>query len=238
LQRRYENNLLMRLFFIPGFGEETSIFNKIKPYIQGEKIFIENWTELYNVAEQGLTVAEYAVFLIEKYKITEEDVVVGHSMGGWVALQIKQLTDCRVVQLSSWTDGRKVVTIPINRRFMFWLAKRGIGFYPFIRDVLIWLFYKNRPSRKIFKAIFNRIRLGDKRIVVKQLMVIFNPLKSPITVMPDLRIHAKGDHIINPPDERYVLVPGDHFSLYTYPETVYSAIHVFLNTTNGNITSA
>ena len=60
-------------------------------------------------------------------------------------------------------------------------------------------------------------------------MVIFNPLKEPITVMPDLRIHAKGDHIIKPPDEPYVLVPGDHFSLYTYPETVYRPIVDFIS---------
>ena len=218
----------MRLFFIPGFGEEIFIFDKLKPHVAGETVFIENWVELYDVAEQGLTVFEYASVLMAKYEISKEDVVIGHSMGGWVALQIKQLTGCKAIQLSSWTTGSKVVTIPLNRSVMFWMARRGISFNPFIRDILLWFFYKNKRSGKIFKAIFNRIRFGDKLIVAKQLMIIFNHPKEPITVMPDLRVHAKNDHIIQPPTEHYVLVPGDHFSLYTYPETVYSAINAFL----------
>ncbi|HEX8461950.1 MAG TPA: alpha/beta hydrolase, partial [Segetibacter sp.] len=185
----------MRIFFIPGLCEEIWIFDKIQSHIPGEKVFIENWILLNEVAKSNLTVLEYAIFLVNKYDIKQEDVVIGHSMGGWIALQIKQLVSCRVIQISSWTNGKKVVTIPLNRRLMFWMAERGIGFYPIARDILVWLHYKNKPSRSVFTAIFNRMRFGNKQNVAKQLMVIFNTLKEPISVMPDLRIHAKGDHI-------------------------------------------
>ena len=219
----------MKLFFIPGLGEEASIFDKILPHIPGGKILIENWLLLYELPEQGLTVLDYAIFLINKYNIQRQDVVTGHSMGGWIALQIKQLTGCRVIQVSSWTNGKKVTTIPLNRNIMLWMAKKGIGFNPVARKFLVWLYYRDKPSRPVFTAIFERMRFGDKLIIAKQLMIVFNPLKEPITVMPDLRIHAKGDHIIKPPDEPYVLVPGDHFSLYTYPETVYEPIVEFIS---------
>lgn len=43
----------MRIFFIPGFGEEVSIFDKIQPFIPGEKVFIDNWTLLAYVPEKN-----------------------------------------------------------------------------------------------------------------------------------------------------------------------------------------
>jgi pimeloyl-ACP methyl ester carboxylesterase len=218
----------MRLFFIPGFGEETYIFDKLKLFIPGEKVLIENWKLLEELPHHNITVLDYAIFLINTNGIQKQDVVIGHSLGGWVALQIKQLTGCRVIHISSWTNGKKVVTVPLNKKLMFWLARRGFGFNTVIRDVLVWLFYRTEPSEPIFAAIFNRLRLGNKEIVAKQLMIVYNTMEKPITVMPDLRIHAKADHIIRPPDQPHVSVPGDHFSLYTYPEDVAKPIVTFL----------
>ena len=120
----------MKVILIPGFGEEPYIFDKIEPHIPGEKMVIKNWTLLQEVFEQNLTVLDYAIFLIDKYNIQRHDTVIGHSMGGWIALQIKQLTGCRVIQVSSWTNGKKVVTVPLNRKLMSWMAKKGIGFNP------------------------------------------------------------------------------------------------------------
>ncbi len=81
----------MRIFFIPGLGEEILIFDKIKPFIEGEKIFIDNWTLLGEVPEKEITVLIYAEYLIKQFQITGNDVVVGHSLGGWVAMHIKHL---------------------------------------------------------------------------------------------------------------------------------------------------
>ncbi len=218
----------MRFIYIPGLGEEISIFDKIHPHIPGEKVFIENWTLLANVPEKDLTVTVYAEYLIQQFQISNEDVIIGHSMGGWVALAIKQIAGCRVIQISSWTNGKKVTTVPLNRDVMYTVAKQGWAFNDLSRDVLVWLYYRNKPSRDIFILIFERLRTGNKQIVTRQLMLIFNPLKQPITVSPDLRIHAKADHIVKYPDEPFIEVPGDHFALYTYPSTVYNPIIQFL----------
>ena len=70
----------MRIFFIPGFGEEVFIFDKIQSFIPGEKVFIENWTLLKEIPGKGLTVLVYAKYLADYYKIKKDDVVIGHSM--------------------------------------------------------------------------------------------------------------------------------------------------------------
>jgi hypothetical protein len=217
----------MRIFFIPGLGEEISIFDKIKPFIPGEKVFIENWTLLAYVPEKDITVLTYAKYLTERFQIKKEDILIGHSMGGWIVLGIKQIVGCRIIQIASWTDPRKIIKVPIERHLMYWLAKRGIGFNHLFLHIIVWLRFKNNPSREIFTKVFERMRTGNKEIVAKQLMVIFNPVKA-FTVTPDLRIHAMGDFIVKYPDEDFHPVPGDHFTLYTYPETVYKPIIKFL----------
>lgn len=219
----------MRIFFIPGFGEEGFIFDKIQAFIPGEKVFIDNLTLLKSVPEKGLTGLVYANYLIECFKIKKEDVVIGHSMGGWVALNIKHKTGCRVIQIASWTHNKKLVKIPVERNLMYWLAKRGFGFNSLILNILVWLNYKNKPSREIFTTIFERLRRGDKEIVAKQLMIIFNPVEEIIIASPDFRIHSKADPIVKFPDQAFYEVAGDHFTLYTYPETVYKPIVEFLN---------
>jgi hypothetical protein len=69
---------------------------------------------------------------------------------------------------------------------------------------------------------------GDKTVLVKQLKAILNRVQE-VMVTPELRIHAISDDIVKPPDQPFVKVPGDHFTLYTYPETVYQPIVSFLN---------
>ncbi|MDQ6813210.1 MAG: alpha/beta hydrolase [Bacteroidota bacterium] len=218
----------MRIFFIPGLGEEISIFDKILPFIDGEKVFIDNWTLLTEVAEEDLTVMVYASYLIKKFSITVSDVVIGHSLGGWVALHIKHLANCPIVQIASWTDMKKV-SIPVNRHLLYWSARRGIGLNNFVLNILVLLKYRHARSRDIFITIFKRLMTGDKTTLVKQLKVIYNPLKEHVAVIPNLRIHSKTDHIVGPPDEAFEKVPGDHFTLYTHPETVYPLIQKFLN---------
>lgn len=218
----------MRIFFIPGFGEEEFIFDKIQSFIPGEKLFLDNWTLLKEVPEKGLTGLVYANYLIECFKIKKEDVVIGHSMGGWIAWNIKHKTGCCIIQIASWTDSSKLLKVPIERHLMYWLAKRGFGFNSLVRNILVLLNYKNKPSREIFIAVFERLRRGNKEIVAKQLMIIFNPVKESITTSPDFRIHSKSDHIVKFPDPAFCEVPGDHFTLYTYPDTVYKPIVEFL----------
>ncbi|WP_018613796.1 alpha/beta fold hydrolase [Segetibacter koreensis] len=218
----------MRIIFIPGLGEEVSIFDKIQASLPQEKVFIDNWKWLGHLPEKGLNALVYAKYLVEQFEIKEGDVILGHSMGGWIGWYIKHLVGCRLIQVASWTDSSKIIKVPLERHLMYWLAKRGIGFNTVALRILVWLHYKNKPSKEIFIEIFERLRRGDKEIVAKQLMVIFNPVKIPVNVAPDVRIHAKADHIVKYPSQTFHEVPGDHFSLVTHPKQVYKPITNFL----------
>ena len=217
----------MRLIFIPGFGEDPSIFDKIHPNLPADKVFADNWKLLGNKPRRDLDVLQYARELVERFSIGPEDVVVGHSMGGWVAWHIKHFTGSRIIQISSWTDPRKVVVPVHNRNLIYAAVKSGLVYNVLTKRLIVWKDYRNKPSRETFSAVMENLVSGDIDNVLNQLRIIFNPTEK-ITVKPDLRIHARADTIIRYPDHPTVEVPGDHFSLYTYPEVVYPPILRFL----------
>ena len=218
----------MRIFFIPGFGEDPSIFDKIHPHIPGEKVFIDNWELVEDRARPDLTAWQYASELVNRYEIRPEDVVIGHSMGGWIAYHIKQLVHCPIIQIASWTKERKVVKPIKNQRLIYWAVKRNIYFNPLIKKLIIWKSYRQSPSAEVFSSVFDRLRKANKEQVINQLRITLNPESEPETEQPDLRIHARGDSIVRFPDEPCYEVPGDHFTLWTHPEKVVEPINSFL----------
>ena len=219
----------MRLIFIPGYGEEAFIFEKIHPRLEGEKLFIDNWSLVGEHPRYSFNALEYARELVERYAITAADVVIGHSMGGWIALHIKQLTGCRIIQIASWTDPKKLFRPVKSQSLVFGLVKTGIYHNPLILQLLRWKYYRHKPSAPVFTQVFKRLSRGNKQTVANQLRILFNPVREEqISVSPDLRIHARADHLVHFPDEPCIEVPGDHFTLYTHPDQVYQPIAHFL----------
>ena len=98
----------------------------------------------------------------------------------------------------------------------------------FMKSVFIAQSYKGKPSRQIYEETFDRMMAGNKENIINQLRLIFTPVPERPIVQPDLRIHALADPLVRPPREPFVEVPGDHFTLYTYPEAVYEPISNFL----------
>ncbi|MCW3081635.1 alpha/beta hydrolase [Segetibacter sp.] len=217
----------MRIFFIPGLGEEIFIFDKIQSSIPGEKIFIDNWSLLTELPEKDLTALVYAKHITEKFQISKEDVVIGHSLGAWVALWVKELSRCRIVQIAGWTDIKKVIKVSPSLSLLYLIAKNGWGLNKLVR-VLLSLLYSKEASKAVLLSIFDKLKQADKTTVAKQLMVVYNPISHAPSTNPDLRIHSKKDFIVRPPDEGYAVMKGDHFGLYTFPDTVYKPIVDFL----------
>ncbi len=219
----------MRIFFIPGFGEDTSVFDKIAPHISGDKIFIDNWEEIGDKPRKDINVLLHAKALVQKYNITPNDVVTGHSMGGWIAYHIKHVAGCRIIQIASWTKPDRVVTPIKNRKFVYWFMGSGLAFNRFSQWFMVWKFYRHKPSKEIFADTYSRLRTRKVSGVLNQMRVVLEPVPDAITIMPDLRIHAKADNIIRyPKGEACTTVSGDHFTLWTNPEEVYTPINNFL----------
>ncbi len=225
----------MQLFFIPGFGETPSIFDRVAPQLPGPKTFVDNWQLIGNRPRPDLTALSYARELVARFGITAHDVVIGHSMGGWIGLHIKHLTSCAVVQIGSWSAPAKVIRPVSNLNFVYWAVLRGLYFNQLIRRLLLRYNYRGKPSAGVFGEVFGNLIRGNRHNVVNQLRIIYSPVPAGFTVQPDLRIHARADTIIRYPDEPALEVPGDHFSLHTHPREVYEPILAFLTAHGQNL---
>jgi hypothetical protein len=213
----------MRLVLIPGFGEDETIFTNIKPYLSYESVHVNVWEMIETDPSKPANVKTLALKLVEKFRIQATDLVIGHSMGGWIGWHIKEVSGCKLVQVSSWTDPQKVILPFQNRTLLYWLTRNGLYINRFTKSFLLNKFYKGQASKGIMEATLNNLIQKDKKQVLGQLQLILEPTK-PCSAEPDLRIHTQRDPIIRRPDQGFFLVPGDHFAIYTYPKEVAKGI--------------
>ena len=226
-QNQLKLTMTQRLIFIHGFGENESIFTKIAPALGGQQVMVDVWQVLGNNPRPNLNIPDFAQELINRFGIGPQDVVIGHSMGGWIAYHIKAHVGCRIVQIGSWTHFDRVISPIRSAKTIEWLVRNGL----YINRFQKWLFslaYKNLPSYQIFTEVFEDLVVGNKENVISQMKLIFEPT-APLSVTPDLRIHAQADKVILPPKEPFHEVPGDHFTLITHPETVIAPIRGLLD---------
>lgn len=217
----------MRIFFIPGFGEDELIFSKIAPHIDGEKVILSCWNLVDDKAHEDMNALKYAHHFISTYQITKEDVLIGHSLGGWIAYHVKHLVNCPVVHIASMTNTDRVILPVFDHPALYWAAKKGLLFNSFTKFITAAIF-NNTESKKIFLYTANQLKSGNKNKLVNLLKLILQPVHETITVEPELRIHSPTDNILKPPVQPYHHVSGDHFTLYTHPEEVYTPIVAFL----------
>ncbi|SOD97422.1 alpha/beta fold hydrolase [Spirosoma fluviale] len=218
----------MRLIFIPGFGEGPTIFEHIAPSLPGNKLFINNLDLLGVDYSPTRTVTQYAEQLIEHHNINRQDVLIGHSMGGWVAYAIKQLTGCAIVQIASWTDPEKVRSPVKDLVVLEWLVRKNLYLNGTTKKLILWLGYRDKPSAQVMNDVFQNLINSPKGYIMNQLGIILNPANPQTPAQPDLRIHARNDSIVGFPDQQTQFVPGDHFSLVTHPGDVSALLNDFL----------
>lgn len=218
----------MRIIFIPGFGEDETIFSNIAPLIPGNKLILNSWTLLGNQPRKNTNAIIFAQEVIERYNLTKDDILIGHSMGGWIAYHIKHLINCPLVHVGSMTNTNRIIPPVANTGILYSAVKKGLIFNYFLQYVAVFFDYRNKPSKDIFIYITNMLIKGNKDNVNNQLKVILAPVEKT-SVQPDLRIHSKKDRILKPPKEPYYEVSGDHFTLYTHPREVARPILSFLD---------
>ncbi|MCY7421377.1 MAG: alpha/beta hydrolase [Chitinophagaceae bacterium] len=219
----------MRIIFIPGLGEDEKVFDPVLPLIEGEKLVLNTWHLHGDTLRGKINAIDMATELIGRYNITPNDLVIGHSMGGLIALYIKQLTGCKIIQVASFTSHDRVIVPVSNHNLIKWAVKYHLFFNPVIRWLVLKLQYNKKPSGPWLNYIFNLLKNGNKNNVINQLTVALTPIKSKQSIEPDLRIHSKDDLIVRPPKEPYVQIPGDHFSILTHPVEAAHAINTFID---------
>jgi pimeloyl-ACP methyl ester carboxylesterase len=215
----------MKLIFIHGFVEDSTIFNEIRKTINiGEQIALnlEEDFAAWQDAPEDMDVQKLALHLIQKYKITAQDCVIGHSMGGWIASYIKQNVGCKAILLASLTDQTKLLLPIKNLILLKYSVRLGIA-----QGQMMVSYLKNRchfpESKQLYDGLIDGLAVMDKKCLFQQLQVLFAKVP-PLTITPDLRVHARKDNIVAFPDEPFVEVSGDHFSLVFHPKEVCEAV--------------
>ncbi len=219
----------MKVLFIHGFVEDHTIFNEVRKTItQGEQIAIdlEKVLDTWHDAPKDLDVQKMATYLIRKYEITAQDCVIGHSMGGWIASYMKEECDCKAILLASLTDQKKLITPLTNLTLIKYLLKFGI-FQSSLMESFLKKDYKFQESKQLYSRLIDGLIKMDKKILFQQSQILFTKVK-PLTITPELRIHARRDNIVAFPDEDFVEVSGDHFSLIYHTQQVVNAIQKVL----------
>ena len=219
----------MKILFIHGFVEDHTIFNEIRKTItQGEQIALDLAQVLadWHNAPEDLDVQKMATYLIQQYGITAQDCVIGHSMGGWIASYIKEESGCKAILLASLTNQNKLITPLKNPTLLKFLIRWG-----FMQSSVIVSFlkkeYKFQESKQLYNELLDGMMRLDKKILYQQFQILLAKVK-PLTITPDLRVHARKDNIVRFPDEDFAEVSGDHFSLIYHPQQVITAIEKVL----------
>ncbi|WP_338874087.1 alpha/beta hydrolase [Spirosoma sp. SC4-14] len=213
-----------RVFLLHGYVEDPTIFDQLVPLLpQSDFTRIDLADECQHWKPTGkINVQKVAEYLVNRYAITANDLLIGHSMGGWIAIYIKQLTQATVIQISSWTDQRKIRLPTHNLSILKFLLFSGVT----QSRPLLRFFQKQYPfpeSFELYKNLMEGMRQMNRGYLYWQLQILF--AEAPhLTVSPDLRIHTRRDSIIARPNEPYTEVPGDHFSLVFHPKEVAEAV--------------
>lgn len=220
---------MTRLILLHGYTENATIFAPLLPLLPpfDHVLALELEDEFAHWRPAGpANVVSLARYLAARYGVGPADVLLGHSMGGWLAAHLKEQTGATAILLSSFTDQAKVVSKIRNPRLLALYAHLGLVQNRWLND-----YFRRRYPHEESRALHGQLvagmgRLG-RRYLAQQLGVLFAPVP-PLTTQPELRLHALGDTVVRPPDEPFGELPGDHFAHYFYPERAAAAIRALL----------
>lgn len=187
-----------RLFLLHGYVEDRTIFDPLRPLLppaaRAALVDVEMEDAFGKWQPRGpLNAAVLARHLVELYQITKDDVLIGHSMGGWIAAHVKQLVGCPIILLGSFTDQTKIVSKTRSPWLLGLFVKTGLMQSGFMRRRL-QREYRRDESRALHSQLIDGMARYRRRYVHQQLQVLFAPAP-PLRIQADLRLHARRDNI-------------------------------------------
>ena len=120
---------LSRLILLPGYTEDQTIFTTLLPLLPtfGQVLALELEEEFAHWHPAGRpTVVALAQYLVARHRIGPSDVLIGHSMGGWIAAHLKEQTGATAILLSSFTNQAKIVSGIRHPRLLGLAALTGL----------------------------------------------------------------------------------------------------------------
>lgn len=217
-----------RIFLLPGFGEDAFSFDEIRPFLtQFELIDVDYRQTLNQFSFPFINVRKFTSQLVKDNKIKLNDKLIGHSMGGFFAHQIREVMGNEICMIASFSHPNKVFhTFPQVPRVTQLAALTGLVKTPFLRNYLLEKIKDDGIRQTQSKVMANFDNFTNLQLGLMSEM-IYDKIK-PSKMPNPLRIHSKKDRVVRPPDETYVEIDGGHFCLNLYPKETVAAMKDFL----------
>ncbi len=213
---------MKRILFFPGFLEDGRTFEPLMPFFQGKYLIemVHYRSLLDDIETNKPHITDFAQDIVVEHRITTEDILIGHSFGGWVIAHIQSKMAIKGILLSSFTQNDKVIGGKLGfTKLGHWIIRKGI-FKSWLFHFLGNLRYRNSKAKPAVEHCFEIATKWADIYHLKVIQLIGNqPDAKPI--LPPLRIHNNTDEVIRPPKENYISLGGHHFVHYIHAaETV------------------
>lgn len=211
--------LKQRLFLFPGFSEDIHIFSEMIPLLTPHyEVICPDYRPLFDILweKDTVSIAAFVELLENEYHIVEDDLLVGHSFGGWVATNLQRRTASKAVLIASFSNPHKVR----RRRLLFsrfaqYLAKNGLFKWRIVHKLIVQKYLHLPTLPAIQKCVEVMKSWEDKHLHTVARLIHQNPAVVEFP-HPILRFHGDKDIVVAPPEEEYILLEGkDHFILHT-----------------------
>lgn len=217
-----------KLFLFPGFAEDTFCYNELIPLIKNyEFIHVDYRPILDKFTLPFITVQQFSNHLIKHYNIQPEDKIIGHSMGGYFAFQVREIIGTEICMIAGFNDPEKVIHIlPQFPRITFLAAFSGLLKTSYLKNYLLSKI-KDENYKNIQSKIMDNFNAFTNHELALMIEMNYQP-KVKSNLPNPLRIHDKNDKVIAFPDEPYTQVKGGHFCLNLFPNETFAAMQDFL----------
>ncbi|MCB9033417.1 MAG: alpha/beta hydrolase [Chitinophagales bacterium] len=217
-----------RIFLLPGFGEDAFIFDELRPCLKNYHLISVDYRPILNkFIFPFIDRVKFCKQLISYYNIEASDKIIGHSMGGYFAFQIREIQNNEICMIGAFSNPKKVIDyMPAFPRFSQLMAFSGLLKHEKVNDHLL-----EKIKDEQIKTIQEKVMTNFKSFTNLQLalMTEMNFASTIESTKPNpLRIHDKKDRIVAAPDEDFIPINGGHFCLNIYPNEVYDAMQTFL----------
>lgn len=214
---------MQRLFFISGLGANERAFSRMGE-VGCEKIMIK-WIP----NDENETLKEYALRLINRYEIKNQDLVAGLSFGGLLAQKISAITgQQKVILISGFRDKNDL-------KFPFRLAL-DTGLYRLLPSIRVP--YVDALAANVLNSgtadsetvLREMIRSTDYRLMKWSMEQIANTGDNTDNDLVLHNILGDRDRIVHlwKNDTTYVVNGGSHFMVYDRAEAVTGIIREIL----------
>lgn len=203
----------MKIYCIGGLGVDYRVFDS---YTFNQEKIILKW--INPLKQESLT--SYSLRLIQEFRITSDDFIIGVSFGGLIAQVIQKHLGCQLILISSLVDIQQIPYIyrasgqlKLHRLIPIFILKKANLF-------TYWIFgVKQKEHKRILNSILQET---DSNVLKWSLDQIFKWKKLNTK---HVSIHGQKDRLIHAKANAIRIKDAGHFMIITHKTELQKLIH-------------